>query len=244
MFVAQNLVKYLGDYLAVDNVSLWLQSGEAVALVGPSGAGKTTVFKMLVGALRPDSGYVNLDGADITYLPIYERARRGLNYLPQEASLFRTMTVEQNLLLAIESRGAPGRPPKEIVDDLLSAFGIRGIRRRRAGKLSGGERRRCEIARTVANNPAYVFLDEPFAGLDPLAISDMRTAIKLLTEDGIGVLISDHNSRETLCLVNRAYVIQSGRILAAGAASDVIANPDVQREYLGMSFTLHSKDAR
>jgi lipopolysaccharide export system ATP-binding protein len=238
LFFAQHLVKHFDDYPAVDDVSLLLRRAETVALLGPGGAGKTSVFQMLIGVLRPDSGEVTLDGVDITAYPIHERARLGLSYLPQEASVFRTMTVEQNLLLALETCESDRRRRRETVENLLTAFRIQDIRGVRTAKLSGGERRRCEIARTMATRPNYVLLDEPFAGLDPLAVNDMRVAIKLLTAYGIGVLITDHNVRETLSFIDRAYVIESGRILMEGTADAVIANPEVRRAYLGAGFSL------
>jgi len=237
MLFARRISKSYADHSAVSDVSLILHHAETVALLGPGGAGKTTVFQLLIGILQPDAGHIILDGVDITEVPVYERARRGLSYLPQEPSVLRTMTVEQNILFALEAREPSAARRQAIVEDLLTTFGIQDVRASRAGRISGGERRRCEIARTVAVRPKFVLLDEPFAGLDPLAINDMRTAIGMLTDRGIGVLITDHNIRETLRFVDRAYIIESGRILMEGSTSAVIANPEVRRAYLGAGFS-------
>jgi len=237
MLFARRISKSYADHSAVSDVSLILHHAETVALLGPGGAGKTTVFQLLIGILQPDAGHIILDGVDITEVPVYERARRGLSYLPQEPSVLRTMTVEQNILFALEAREPSAARRQAIVEDLLTTFGIQDVRASRAGRISGGERRRCEIARTVAVRPKFVLLDEPFADLDPLAINDMRTAIGMLTDRGIGVLITDHNIRETLRFVDRAYIIESGRILMEGSTSAVIANPEVRRAYLGAGFS-------
>jgi lipopolysaccharide export system ATP-binding protein len=238
MLFAQRLSKTYDDYLAVDDVSLVLHGAETVALLGPGGAGKTTVFQLLIGILQPDTGRIILDDLDITGIPIYERVRRGLGYLPQEPSVLRTLTVEQNLIIALEAREPIETRRREIVEDLLTIFGLQNIRASRAGRISGGERRRCEMARTLAIRPKFVLLDEPFAGLDPLGINEIRTAIGLLTERGIGVLITDHNIRETLSFVDRAYIIESGRILMEGSTDAVISNSEVRRAYLGANFSL------
>jgi lipopolysaccharide export system ATP-binding protein len=235
---ARHLAKSYVDYPVVGDVSLFVRRAETVALLGPGGAGKSTVFRLLIGILQPDAGRIFLEGVDITEIPVYERARRGLSYLPQEPSVIRTLTVEQNLLFALEAREPDAARRHAIVDELLIIFGIQDVRATRAGRISGGERRRCEIARTMAGRPKFVLLDEPFAGLDPLGITDMRAAIGLLTKHGVGVLITDHNIRDTLSFVDRAYIIDSGRILMEGSASEVIANPEVRRAYLGAGFSL------
>jgi lipopolysaccharide export system ATP-binding protein len=238
MLFAQNLSKTYADYSVVNNISLFLRRGETVALVGPGGAGKTTMFRMLIGIDQPTSGRITFDDVDITEFPVYERARLGLSYLPQQPSLIRALTVEKNLLLALETREPSASRRRMLCDELLSIFGIQHVRTARSGHVSGGERRRCEIARAMATRPKCLMLDEPFAGLDPLGISDMRKIINLVTEREIGVLITDHNVRETLSFVDRAYLIESGRILAEGTPDAIIADPEVRRAYLGTGFSL------
>jgi lipopolysaccharide export system ATP-binding protein len=238
VLVAQLLAKNYANYQAVDDVSLLVSRAETVALLGPSGAGKTTVFQLLIGILQPDAGRIFLNDLDITETPIYDRVCLGLSYLPQNPSLLHGLTVEQNLLLALEAHEPKAARRHAIVDDLLTVFGIQRVRKSWSGRLSGGERRRCEIARAMATRPNFVMLDEPFAGLDPLGIRDMRSVIDLLKQGGIGVLITDHNIRETLGFVDRAYIIESGRILAEGRAEAIIANPAVRRSYLGSGFSL------
>jgi lipopolysaccharide export system ATP-binding protein len=238
VLIAQHLAKRYGDYSVIEDVSLYLHRSETVALLGAGGAGKSTVFQLLIGILQPEAGRIYLEGVDITDCPIHERARRGLSYLPQEPSVIPTLTVEHNLLFALEMRQPSAVRRRIIVNELLTIFGIQHVRTTRAGHVSGGERRRCEIARTMAGEPKFVLLDEPFAGLDPLAVADMRAAIALLTKHGVGVLITDHNIRDTLSFVDRAYIIESGRILKEGRTSEVIADPDVQRTYLGAGFSL------
>ena len=233
MLSAHHLAKSYGDRSVVEDVSVHLHRSEVVALLGPAGAGKSTVFQLLIGVLQPDSGSIVLEGLDVTDYPVYERARLGLSYLPQEPSVLRTLTVEQNLLFALETHEPDARRRQSVVDQLLTIFGIQHVRTTRAGRVSGGERRRCEIARTMAVEPKFILLDEPFAGLDPLAIADMRAAITLLTKYGVGVLITDHNVRDTLSFVNRTYIMESGRILKEGNTNEVIADPDVRRTYLG-----------
>lgn len=235
---AQCLAKSFVDHPGVHDVSLFLRRGEVVALLGPGGAGKTTVFKLLIGILQPDAGRIILDGVDLAGFPIHERARRGLSYLPQEPSVFPALTVEQNLLFALEARERAAPRRHRIVEELLAAFGIWHVRAARSGRISGGERRRCEIARAMAADPRFLLLDEPFAGVDPLGINDMRAAIDVVRGRGIGVLITDHNVRETLEVVDRAYIIVSGRILMEGGAGAIIANPEVRRAYLGAGFSL------
>jgi lipopolysaccharide export system ATP-binding protein len=230
---ADHLVKTYKRQEAVVDVSLAVQRGEVVALLGPNGAGKTTLMSMIIGIVTPDSGTIRMDGFDVTTLPIYARAQLGLSYLPQEVSVFRGLSVEDNILLYLETF-EPDKKLRQIrLDALLQQFELTSIRKQNAGRLSGGQRRRCEIARALASDPGYIMLDEPFAGVDPLAISYIQETIWLLKARGIGVLISDHNVRETLSIVDRAYVMVSGRIIAAGTPEEIIADDNVRRFYLG-----------
>jgi lipopolysaccharide export system ATP-binding protein len=216
----------------VSDVSLQVDRGEAVALLGPNGAGKTTVFQMIVGVMTPDQGGIYIDDEDVTSLPIFERARRGLNYLPQEPSLFNGLTVEQNILLVLEAREPDPVHRNHFKEVLLERFGLKHVRHMSAAKISGGERRKCEIARTLAARPSFILLDEPFAKLDPIAIAEIRDLVRLLIHRGIGVLITDHNIRETLNSVDRAYIINSGRIFAEGAPDEIARDAEVRRLYL------------
>jgi lipopolysaccharide export system ATP-binding protein len=222
----------------VRNVSIRLNRGEAVGLLGPNGAGKTTTFYMIVGLVKPDTGAISLDGADITALPMYRRARLGIGYLPQEASVFRGLNVEQNVMAALEVTFADREQREHMLDELLAEFGIGHLRRTPALALSGGERRRVEIARALATQPAYILLDEPLAGIDPIAVSEIRDLVKHLKDRGIGVLITDHNVRETLEIIDRAYIMHDGQVLMEGTPSEVVANRDVRRVYLGERFSL------
>lgn len=222
----------------VGGVSLTVHRGEAVGLLGPNGAGKTTVFYMITGLIRPDAGRIELDGFDITALPMYRRARLGIGYLPQEASIFRGLSVEDNILAVLEVVEKNKKKRLQELDALLDEFRIGHLRKAPSIALSGGERRRCEIARALASRPSFVLLDEPFAGIDPIAVGDIQALVRHLTERGIGVLITDHNVRETLGLIDRAYIIASGQVLTHGTAAEVVANPDVRRLYLGEQFTL------
>ena len=222
----------------VRGASLYVAQGEAVGLLGPNGAGKTTVFYMIMGLIKADYGSIELDGHDITPLPMYRRARLGIGYLPQEASIFRGMTVEQNIRAVLEVAEPDRRRRKEQLDQLLEEFAITHIRKSPAIALSGGERRRVEIARALATRPTFMLLDEPFAGIDPIAIGDIRALVHLLKQRGIGVLITDHNVRETLELIDRAYIIHSGQVLMEGRPDEIVANPDVRRLYLGEQFSL------
>ena len=222
----------------VNNVSVNVRRGEAVGLLGPNGAGKTTTFYMIVGLVRPDSGKISLEGQDITALPMYRRARLGIGYLPQEASVFRGLNVEQNVMAALEVV-EPDRDRRDLMcDELLSEFGIAHLRRTSALALSGGERRRCEIARALATQPNYILLDEPLAGIDPIAVGEIRDLISHLKDRGIGVLITDHNVRETLEIVDRAYIMHEGKVLMQGQPQEVVAHEDVRRVYLGERFSL------
>ena len=222
----------------VRNVSLSLQRGEAVGLLGPNGAGKTTTFYMITGLVQPDEGRVMMDGHDVTMLPMYRRARLGLGYLPQEASIFRGLTVEQNIRAALEMVEPESDRRAAMLDELLAEFGIAHLRRAPALALSGGERRRCEIARALATHPSYILLDEPLAGIDPIAVGEIRDLVKHLKDRGIGVLITDHNVRETLEIIDRAYILHDGKVLMEGNPQEIVANEDVRRVYLGEKFSL------
>ena len=220
------------------DVSLEVGHGEVVGLLGPNGAGKTTCFYSIMGLVKPDSGRIILEGNDITGLPMYRRAILGLGYLPQETSIFRGMTVEQNILCVLELAEPDKVARAEKLETLLEDFGLARLRTSSAMALSGGERRRCEIARALAANPSIVLLDEPFAGIDPLSIADIRDLVKDLKTRGIGVLITDHNVRETLEIVDRACIIYDGKVLFAGSPAELVANADVRRLYLGEGFSL------
>ena len=220
----------------VRNVSITLRRGEAVGLLGPNGAGKTTTFYMIVGLVRPDTGAIMLDGHDITGLPMYRRARLGIGYLPQEASVFRGLNVEQNVMAALEVVEPDGDRREQMLEDLLAEFGVSHLRRTPALALSGGERRRVEIARALASQPAYILLDEPLAGIDPIAVGEIRDLVSHLKHRGIGVLITDHNVRETLEIIDRAYIMHEGRVLMEGSPEEVVADHDVRRFYLGERF--------
>ncbi len=222
----------------IEDVSMVVRRGEAVGLLGPNGAGKTTLFYMISGLVRPDAGVIELDGHDVTRLPMYRRARLGIGYLPQEPSIFRGLTVEDNIRAVLEIT-QPDRHRRELeLEALLEEFDIKALRKSPAVALSGGERRRCEIARALASRPSFILLDEPFAGIDPIAVADIQSLVQHLKKRGIGVLITDHNVRETLGLIDRAYIIHAGRVLTEGAPGDIIANADVRRFYLGDDFQL------
>ncbi|RYY12555.1 MAG: LPS export ABC transporter ATP-binding protein [Alphaproteobacteria bacterium] len=222
----------------VQNVSINVRRGEAVGLLGPNGAGKTTTFYMIVGLVRPDQGKISLEGHDITALPMYRRARLGIGYLPQEASVFRGLTVEGNIMATLEVVEPDPDRRDQMLDSLLAEFGISHLRRTSALALSGGERRRVEIARALATQPHYILLDEPLAGIDPIAVGEIRDLISHLKDRRIGVLITDHNVRETLEIVDRAYILHDGQVLMEGAPNEVVENQDVRRVYLGERFSL------
>jgi lipopolysaccharide export system ATP-binding protein len=238
MLSVQHLVKSLAGRRVIEEVTLSLERGETVGLLGPNGAGKTTTFRMLTGLVFPDAGRITLDGADITRLPFYERARRGISYLPQDSFVPRSLSVEDNIGMVLEVREASAAKRTEILEDLISQFHLEEFRHRRVGVLSSGQRRRCEIAITLACQPSFALLDEPFARVDPNAIEEITILIRRLTERGIGVLITDHNARELLQLVDRAYVIESGRVLAHGKSDALIADLEVRRAYLGEAFRI------
>jgi lipopolysaccharide export system ATP-binding protein len=230
--------KSFGSRQVVRGVSIYVRRGEAVGLLGPNGAGKTTVFYMITGLIKADRGAIELDGHDVTRLPMYQRARLGIGYLPQEASIFRGLTVEQNIRAVLEVV-EPSRKKREAeLDSLLDEFNITRLRKTPSIALSGGERRRVEIARALATRPNYMLLDEPFAGIDPIAVGDIQDLVRHLTNRGIGVLITDHNVRETLGLTDRAYIVYAGEILTEGNPDEIVNDPDVRRLYLGEEFRL------
>ena len=230
--------KSFGTRQVVRGVSIYVRRGEAVGLLGPNGAGKTTVFYMITGLIKADRGAIELDGHDVTKLPMYQRARLGIGYLPQEASIFRGLTVEQNIRAVLEVV-EPNRKKREAeLNSLLDEFNITRLRKSPSIALSGGERRRVEIARALATRPNYMLLDEPFAGIDPIAVGDIQDLVRHLTNRGIGVLITDHNVRETLGLTDRAYIVYAGEILTEGSPDEIVADPDVRRLYLGEEFRL------
>ena len=235
---ARNLGKRFKKRPVVRGVTLAIDRGEVVGLLGPNGAGKTTCFYMITGLIAPDYGTVILDGHDITDLPMYRRARLGIGYLPQEASIFRGLTVEANIMAVLEVSQKSRQRREAMLDALLAEFSISHLRRTPALALSGGERRRVEIARSLASSPHFILLDEPFAGIDPVAVSDIRDLVVHLKDRGIGVLITDHNVRETLQIIDRAYIIHDGMVLMEGTPSDIIGNEDVRRVYLGERFRL------
>jgi lipopolysaccharide export system ATP-binding protein len=230
--------KSFGTRQVVRGVSIYVRRGEAVGLLGPNGAGKTTVFYMITGLIKADRGAIELDGHDVTKLPMYQRARLGIGYLPQEASIFRGLTVEQNIRAVLEVV-EPNRKKREAeLNSLLDEFNITRLRKSPSIALSGGERRRVEIARALATRPNYMLLDEPFAGIDPIAVGDIQDLVRHLTNRGIGVLITDHNVRETLGLTDRAYIVYAGQILTEGSPEEIVNDPDVRRLYLGEEFRL------
>ncbi len=235
---AHAVEKTFGTRKVVKGASLYVRRGEAVGLLGPNGAGKTTIFYMITGLIKADVGRIELDGFDVTALPMYQRARLGIGYLPQEASIFRGLTVEENIRAVLEVVESDRKKREQQLTDLLQEFNIERLRKTPTIALSGGERRRCEIARALATRPNYMLLDEPFAGIDPIAVGDIQQLVRHLTNRGIGVLITDHNVRETLGLTDRAYIIYSGEVLMEGRTEDIVNNPEVRRLYLGEEFRL------
>lgn len=236
--VAHSLAKSYGKKVVIRDVSVAVNRGEAVGLLGPNGAGKTTVFSMIMGIISPDNGEILLHGHSITKLPLFQRGRLGMGYLPQEPSIFRGMSVKNNILAILEGRVKNRSARNERLDELLEEFSITHIRDADALALSGGERRRVEIARALAADPAFMLLDEPFAGVDPIAVGEIQGLVKQLTNKGIGVLITDHNVRETLGLVDRAYIIHGGQVMVQGRPDAIAADPEARRVYLGDDFSL------
>ena len=234
----RNLRKSYKRRMVIRDMSLDLSRGEVVALLGPNGSGKTTCFYAIAGLVMPEAGSVTLDGRDVTALPMYRRARLGIGYLPQEASIFRGLTVEENIRAVLEIAVPDSRKRRERLEELLSDFSITLIRRAPALALSGGERRRVEIARCLAANPKYLLLDEPFAGVDPIAVGEIRLLVQNLKDRGIGILITDHNVRETLDIVDRAYILHEGTVLMSGTAEEVVRDENVRRVYLGRDFRI------
>ena len=234
----QHIQKAYKARRVVEDVSLTVRRGEAVGLLGPNGAGKTTTFYMITGLVRPDSGSITLDGNDVTSLPMYRRARLGIGYLPQEASIFRGLSVEDNIRAVLEIAERDKAKRERELDGLLEEFDLARLRKSPSVALSGGERRRCEIARALANRPSFMLLDEPFAGIDPIAVGDIRVLVQHLKRRGIGVLITDHNVRETLGLIDRAYIIHAGHVLTSGTPDAIVDDPNVRRLYLGENFRL------
>lgn len=238
ILAAKGLQKRYGDKIVVHDAGLDVRKGEAVGLLGPNGAGKTTIFYMITGLVAADRGVISLEGADVTQMPMYRRARLGIGYLPQEASIFRGLNVEDNIRAVLEAVEPDRKARERKLDALLEEFHIERLRKSPSIALSGGERRRCEIARALASDPTFMLLDEPFAGIDPIAVGDIQNLVRHLTRRGIGVLITDHNVRETLGLIDRAYIIHSGRVLTEGTPDEIVANSDVRKLYLGEDFRL------
>jgi lipopolysaccharide export system ATP-binding protein len=237
-----DLVKRYGQRTVVNHVSIEVKQGEIVGLLGPNGAGKTTSFYMVVGLIKPDEGEVFLDEANITDLPMYKRARMGIGYLPQEASIFRKLTVEENIAAVLEMTKMPKREQREKLEDLLDEFRLHHVRKSNGDVLSGGERRRTEIARALAVDPKFILLDEPFAGIDPIAVEDIQSIVARLKHKNIGILITDHNVTETLSICDRAYLLIEGKIFKHGTAEELAADDQVKRLYLGRNFELKRKD--
>lgn len=235
---ANNLIKQYGSRKVVDNVSIEVEQGSIVGLLGPNGAGKTTTFYMIVGLEKPDSGQVIIDNKDITHMPMFQRALAGIGYLPQEASIFSNLTVEDNLLAILEAVESSESKRLAKMQELIAEFHIEHIRQSKGSALSGGERRRVEIARALATDPAFILLDEPFAGIDPIAVADIQTMVAHLAGRGIGVLITDHNVRETLSIVDNAYILNNGEILVAGNSEMVANDPTARKFYLGEKFKM------
>jgi len=238
MLAATGLVKRYGPRTVVNGVAVQVERGETVGLLGPNGAGKTTTFYMIVGLVRPDAGEVLLDGKSLTAMPVHERARRGIGYLAQDPSVFRGLTVEENILMILQANGATKAAQQEVLERLLREFGLLPVRKQRGVTLSGGERRRVEIARVLAMNPSYMLLDEPFTGVDPRSVAELQDVVRYLKQRGLGVVITDHNVRDTLAITDRATVIHEGRILLEGKPGDILADPEVRRVFLGEHFEL------
>lgn len=236
--VTRKLAKTYGKVRVVDEVSIYVQRGEIVGLLGPNGAGKTTTFYMIVGMIKPEMGTVLFDGTDITGLPMYKRARMGIGYLPQEPSIFRKLTVEDNIKAIIETLSIPADEREELLENLLDELDVKNLRNSYGYQLSGGERRRVEVTRSLVTRPSFMLLDEPFAGIDPIAVADLQEIVTKLREKGIGILITDHNVRETLSITDRAYIMYEGSIKRSGNADELASDPEVREIYLGESFKL------
>jgi lipopolysaccharide export system ATP-binding protein len=234
----KNLIKRYGSRTVVKGVTINVQQGEIVGLLGPNGAGKTTTFYMFVGLIKANNGQIFLDDTDITKEPMYRRAQMGVGYLAQEASVFRRMTVEQNILSVMEMTAMTSAQRHEKLEVLIDEFGLHKVRKSYGVQLSGGERRRCEIARALAISPKFILLDEPFAGVDPIAVEDIQSIVAKLKQKNIGIIITDHNVHETLAITDRAYLLYDGNILESGTAEELAANPEVRRKYLGKNFEL------
>jgi lipopolysaccharide export system ATP-binding protein len=234
----EELCKSYRGRKVVDNVSVWLEEGEVVGLLGPNGAGKTTSFYMIVGLVSPDSGRVLLETQDITTIPMYQRARRGISYLPQEASVFRKLSVEDNLMAILQTLPMSGAERRERMNSRIAQMGLETVRHNKGYALSGGERRRVEIARSLVTDPSFLLLDEPFSGIDPIQVVEIQKIIQELRTSGIGILITDHNVRETLAVTDRAYIINEGRIFRTGTPEQLANDPEVRRIYLGGNFNL------
>jgi len=238
---SEHLVKQYRQKKVVDDVSVEVRQGEIVGLLGPNGAGKTTTFYMVVGIVKPDSGKIFLDDRDITRLPMYRRAQLGVGYLPQEASVFRDLSVENNVKAVLEMTSLSKKEQADKLEELLEEFGLNRVRHNMGKVLSGGERRRTEIARALATDPKFILLDEPFAGVDPIAVEDIQSIVAALKERNIGILITDHNVQETLSITDRAYLLFEGRLLKQGTAEELAADPMVRKVYLGQNFVLRRK---
>jgi len=238
MLVAEGLVKYYGKSRVVDRVSIEVDRGEVVGLLGPNGAGKTTTFYMVVGLLKPDAGRIWLDDEELTELPVHQRARRGIGYLPQEASVFRKLTVRENVLAVLENLELSSKERAERLESLLEELSISPLADRKGYSLSGGERRRVEITRALAANPSFILLDEPFVGIDPIAVAEMQQIVARLKGKGLGLLVTDHNVRETLSVTDRSYIMYEGKILFSGSSDELTSDPQARRVYLGENFRL------
>ena len=234
----KNLIKKFKERTVVNNVSIRVDQGKVVGLLGPNGAGKTTTFYMIVGLEKPNSGHVLIDGREVSHMPIHERAEIGLGYLPQEASIFRKLTVEENIMAILETTGLTLEERMDKMNELIAEFHVGHVRKRRGSELSGGERRRVEIARALAKDPSFILLDEPFAGIDPIAVCDIQEMIAHLAQRGIGILITDHNVRETLRIVDNAYILNNGEVLLSGNGEEIAENEVAKKFYLGDNFKL------